>query len=76
MLLELKRPGEALVEYQASQRREPGRFRGLLGLARAAVASGDTVAARRYSAQLLDVAGPNNPRPELALARALVQPQR
>jgi tetratricopeptide (TPR) repeat protein len=76
LLLEMKRPAEALVEYQASQRREPGRFRGLLGMARAAAAAGDSVTARRYLAQLLDVAGPNNPRPELALARALVPPQR
>jgi tetratricopeptide (TPR) repeat protein len=34
MLLELKRPAEALVEYEASQQREPNRYRGLYGAGR------------------------------------------
>ena len=37
MLLELKRPSEALKEYEASQVREPERFRGYYGAAQAAV---------------------------------------
>lgn len=76
MLLELRRPAEALVEYQASQRREPGRFRSLAGMARAAAAAGDSAAARRYFARLIEIAGTGSPRPEIALARTLVQPQR
>ena len=36
MLLELKRPAEALKEYEASQLREPNRYRGLYGAAKAA----------------------------------------
>jgi hypothetical protein len=76
MLLELKRPAEALAEYQVSAGREPGRFRGLSGLTRAAAASGDSTAARRYAAQLIDAAGATASRADLALARALVQPQR
>src|SRR5919204_5253006 len=34
MLMELKRPAEALKEYEQSQKREPDRFRGLYGTAR------------------------------------------
>ena len=36
MLLELKRPAEALKEYETSQLREPNRYRGLYGAAEAA----------------------------------------
>jgi tetratricopeptide (TPR) repeat protein len=69
MLLELKRPAEALKEFEASQTREPDRFRGLYGSAQAAAQSGDTVKARRYFARLVDMAGQGEPRPELAEAR-------
>ena len=41
MLLELKRPAEALKEFEASQIREPNRFHGFAGAARAAAESGD-----------------------------------
>jgi len=48
MLLELKRPAEALKEFETSQTREPDRFRGLYGAAQAAAQSGDIAKARRY----------------------------
>jgi tetratricopeptide (TPR) repeat protein len=69
MLLELKRPAEALREFEASQTREPDRFRGLYGAAQAATQSGDIATAKRYFARLVDIAGQGDPRPELARAR-------
>src|SRR5207302_3154377 len=41
MLMELKRPAEALKEYEASQLREPNRYRGLYGAGQAAEQSGN-----------------------------------
>jgi len=52
MLLELKRPHEALVEYRATLRKEPNRFRGLYGAMRAASLVGDGAAARQYRSTL------------------------
>jgi tetratricopeptide (TPR) repeat protein len=72
MLLELKRPAEALKEFEASQVREPERFRGYYGAAQAAAQSGDRVKARRFFTKLLDMAGQGAARPELAQARAFV----
>ncbi len=69
MLLELKRPAEALKEFEASQTREPDRFRGLYGAAQAAAQSGDIAKARRYFARLVDMAGQGDARPELLAAR-------
>jgi hypothetical protein len=40
MLLETGRPTEALVEYEASQVRDPKRFRGFSGAGRAAAQAG------------------------------------
>ena len=69
LLLEMKRPADALKEYEASQQREPNRFRGLNGAATAALQAGDGVKAKRYYAQLVKVAGKGDPRPELEAAR-------
>jgi predicted Zn-dependent protease len=69
MLLEMKRPADALKEYEASQLREPNRFRGLYGAARAAELAGDKVKAKRYYSQLVKVAGKGDPRPELDAAK-------
>ncbi len=41
MLLEMKQPALALKEYEASHLREPNRFRGFYGAARAAEAAGE-----------------------------------
>jgi tetratricopeptide (TPR) repeat protein len=70
MLLQLHRPAEALVAYEASQLREPNRFRGLNGAATAAAQSGNVVKARLYFRQLVELAGSGDPRPELATAKA------
>jgi tetratricopeptide (TPR) repeat protein len=69
MLMEVKRPAEALKEYEQSAKREPDRFRGLYGAALAAEMSGDARAAQRYYARLLQVAGKGDARAELRLAK-------
>jgi len=73
MLLELKQPALALKEFEASQIREPNRFRGHYGAARAAEAAGDRRKAADYYAKLMEVAKKaDSSRPELARARAYV----
>ena len=69
MLLELKRPAEALKEYEASQLREPNRYRGLYGAGQAAAQSGDLDRARRYFSGLIELAGTGEVRPEMEQAR-------
>src|SRR2546425_1025226 len=69
MLLELKRPAEALKEFEASQVREPNRFRNLYGAGRAAAQSGNRDKARHYYSRLIEMAGAGDPRPELTKAR-------
>ena len=75
MLLELKRPKEALAEFDKTLAKEPNRFRSIAGAAHAAIATGDRAQARRYSDQLLKMcAKADTPgRPELAQARDLVR---
>jgi len=72
MLLQLKRPKEALVEYRKTMAREPNRFRALAGAADAATQAGDRAAARTYYRRLLTMcAKADTPgRPELQTARA------
>ncbi len=72
MLLELKRPAGAIEEFEASQRREPDRFRGLYGAAQAAAQSGNRAKATRYFARLVEIAGHGAARPELVQARAFL----
>jgi tetratricopeptide (TPR) repeat protein len=74
MLLELKQPTAALAEFEASQQREPNRFRNYAGSARAAAMAGDRVKAAAYARKLLELAqGADSARPELANARMLAQ---
>jgi hypothetical protein len=72
MLLELKKPAEALVEYQATMKKEPNRFRGLYGAAKAASAAGDRAKAREYFTKLVAICkrADTPGRPELVEARA------
>jgi tetratricopeptide (TPR) repeat protein len=69
MLLELKRPAEALKEYEASQQREPNRYRGLYGAGQAAAQSGNRDKARHYFSKLIELAGSGNARSETEKAR-------
>lgn len=74
MLLEANRPAEALVEFEATIKKEPNRFRGLYGGARAAEAAGQRARAITLYKQLLQVASEPNPnRPELQHARSFLQ---
>jgi len=73
LLLELKRPQEALVEYQADLKLRPKRFNGLYGAARAAEQAGKQPEANAYYATLLKSCdGGNSTRPELSHAKELV----
>lgn len=73
MLLEQRQPAAALKEFEASQRREPNRFRGFAGAARAAELAGDRAKAAAYSAKLLELARQGDgKRPEIAWAKTLV----
>jgi hypothetical protein len=74
MLLEADRPADALVEFEATMKKEPNRFRGLYGAARAAEAAGQRQKATALYKQLLQVASePDAARPELEHARAFVR---
>jgi tetratricopeptide (TPR) repeat protein len=72
MLLELKRPAEALAEYKTSLKNSPNRFDGLFGAARAAQALGDAASAQSYFAKLAEACPPGADRPELAEAKTVL----
>ena len=70
MLLEMKRPKEALTELEAVMKKEPNRFRTLYLGARAASAAGDQAKAKKYYADLVKMcAAGDGDRPELLEAR-------
>jgi tetratricopeptide (TPR) repeat protein len=71
LLLEADRAGEALREFEQTMKKEPNRFRGLYGAARAAERSGDRVKAGTYFAKLVEVCERADAagRPELQEAR-------
>jgi tetratricopeptide (TPR) repeat protein len=70
MLLEAKQPDLALVAFEASQQREPNRYRNYVGAARAAELSGNREKAAVYYQKLLTLAkDADTPRPELASAK-------
>ena len=73
ILLEAKRPQQALVEYQADLKFSPNRFNGLYGAARAAEEAGKPTEANQYYATLVKVCdGGSSSRPELTRARNLL----
>jgi tetratricopeptide (TPR) repeat protein len=73
LLLELNRPAEALTQYEASMAKEPDRFRGVYGAARAAELAGDREKARRFYGHLIKQVGDGAAdRPELRQAKAFV----
>ncbi len=73
MLLEAKRPAEALREFEASQKKEPNRFRGLYGTARAAEMAGDRdKAAQNYRELLALSQKADAERPEIQQAKAFL----
>lgn len=74
ILLVGKHPAEALAEYEASLKDDPGRFDSLYGAATAAEETGDSVKAHDYYAQIVkNCAGSNSERAELKQAREEVE---
>jgi len=73
LLLDMKRPQEALAEYEADLKTNPNRFNSLSGAAQAAEAAGKSQQANTYYAQLVkNCAGSDSGRPELGRAKALL----
>jgi len=73
MLLELKRPTEALAAYKMALRDSPRRFDSLYGAARSAELAGNAAEAREYYATLVQSCGPGADRPELKQAAGAVK---
>jgi len=70
MLLEMKRPDQALTEYKGNLQSNPKRFNGLYGAAQAAQMAGQASQASEYYAVLVkSCEGSNSERPELAKAK-------
>ena len=73
MLLDRGRAKEAVAAFEATEAKEPNRFRGFVGAAQAAEKLGDKTAAKaNYEKLLALTAGSNSDRPELAAARKFV----
>jgi tetratricopeptide (TPR) repeat protein len=71
MLLEAGNAKDALVAFEATMKKEPNRFRGAYGAARAAEAMGNKAAAAKYYRQVLEIAkDADNQRPELKKAKS------
>jgi len=74
MLFEAKRPQEALTEYEASLKSDPGRFDSLYGAAQSAEQIGDhEKATQYYSALVKNCEGSTSERAELKHAREVVE---
>jgi tetratricopeptide (TPR) repeat protein len=69
MLLELKRPSEALAEYRAALKDSPNRFDSLYGAGHAAQLAGEAAAANAYYAKLMEISSPSADRAELKEAK-------
>lgn len=55
MMLQMNEPARALEQFEATLKKEPGRFRALYGAAHAAQLSGDRDASQKYFLELLTV---------------------
>ena len=74
MLFEAKRPKEALTEYEASLKTDPGRFDSLYGAAQSAEQVGDHQKATQYYAALIkNCEGSTSERAELKHAREVIE---
>jgi tetratricopeptide (TPR) repeat protein len=73
LLLELKRPAEALEVYKASLKAAPNRVDGLVGAGHAAQAAGELAKAKKYYAQLLRSTLPEGDRPEIQQAKTFLE---
>lgn len=74
MLMQMNRPGEALIAYEASLKKHPNRFNGLYGAAIAARKSNNSAKSGMYFRKLTSIAGSaNSDRPELVTAMAALK---
>lgn len=73
MLLQLKRPKDALAEFEKTMTKEPNRFRGVAGAIAAAEQLGDRATAKRLAERLRTIGakGDTPGRPALEAARAM-----
>jgi tetratricopeptide (TPR) repeat protein len=70
MLLQLKRPAEALAAFEATLTKEPNRFRAVYGAAAAADAAGNKLKAAEHYASLLKTAARADQPPRRELTQA------
>src|SRR6266404_4480059 len=70
LLLELKRPCEALAEYKAALKNSPNRFDSLYGAGHAAQLAGETAEANIYYRKLMEISAPAADRAELGEAKS------
>ncbi|MFT3905599.1 MAG: hypothetical protein QM718_04770 [Steroidobacteraceae bacterium] len=77
MLLKMKRPRDALAQFEATLQKEPRRFRALYGAAHAAQLSGSRDLSRKYFGELLAVCehADRSARPEIREAREVLAKQ-
>jgi tetratricopeptide (TPR) repeat protein len=77
MLMAQNQPAKALTEFERSLKRDPNRFRGIFGAARAAEVSGNRNAAKEYYLKLLTLtADRDTERPEIVRAKVFLSPQK
>ena len=70
LLLELKRPSEALAEYKAALKNSPNRFDSLYGAGHAAQLADDSAGANAYFTKLMEICAPAADRTELSEAKS------
>jgi Tfp pilus assembly protein PilF len=74
MLLQDGKAKEALAAFEAVMAKEPNRYRGLAGAAKAAELLGDKAKAKAYHGRLVTLAdGSGSDRPELAAAKQFLR---
>jgi tetratricopeptide (TPR) repeat protein len=77
MLLEVKRPAEAMKHFRETLKRTPGRPKAIYGIARAAESLGDRqIAMKRYTEFLELWKQADKDQPEIAKARAFIETMR
>ena len=78
MLLEMHKPANALVQFEATLKKEPRRFRSLYGAAHAAQLSGNSDLSQKYFGELLTVCVHSDKpgRPEIKEARESLAKQK